>query len=80
MPVSWYGFYSMFNYPSEERLPLLRHVPLIINDVSSLTEPTKIAMGLVQGSEYVELEDVAGGIFELNTEQIIRHVSRYLGA
>jgi hypothetical protein len=36
-------------------------------------------MGLVQGSEYVELEDVAGGIFELNTEQIIRHVSRYLG-
>ena len=80
MPVSWYGFYSMFNYPSEERLPLLQHAPLIINDVSSLTEPTKIAMGLVQGSEYVELEDVAGGIFELNTEQIIRHVSRYLSA
>ena len=79
MPVSWYGFYSMFNYPSEDRLPLLQHVPLIINDTSSLTEPTKIAMSLVHNSEYVELEDVKGGIFELNTDQIIGHVSRYLG-
>ena len=79
MSVSWYGFYSMFNYPSEERLPLLQHVPLIINDTSSLTEPTKIAMALVHSSEYVELEDVKGGIFELNTNQIIEHVSRYLG-
>lgn len=78
MPVSWYGFYSMFNYPSEDRLPLLQHVPLIINDTSSLTEPTKIAMSLVHNSEYVELEDVKGGIFELNTDQIIGHVSRYL--
>ena len=80
MPVSWYGFYSMFNYPSEERLPLLQHVPLIINDDSSLTEPTKIAMSLVKDSEYVELEDVKGGIFELNTDQIISHVSGYLGS
>ena len=79
MSVSWYGFYSMFNFPSEERLPLLQHVPLIINDTSSLTEPTKIAMALVHSSEYVELEDVKGGIFELNTNQIIEHVSRYLG-
>ena len=80
MPVSWYGFYSMFNYPSEERLPLLQHVPLIINDDSSLTEPTKIAMSLVKDSEYVELADVKGGIFELNTDQIISHVSGYLGS
>ena len=79
MSVSWYGFYSMFNYPSEERLPLLQHVPLIINDTSSLTEPTKIAMALVHGSEYIELKDVKGGIFELNTDQIIEHVSDYLG-
>ena len=79
MSVSWYGFYSMFNYPSEERLPLLQHVPLIVNDTSSLTEPTKIAMELVHSSEYVELEDVKGGIFELNTDQIIEHVSHYLG-
>ena len=79
MSVSWYGFYSMFNYPSEERLPLLQHVPLIINDVSSLTEPTKIAMSLVHSSEYVELEDVRGGIFELNTDQIIRHLRNYIG-
>jgi len=80
MPVSWYGFYSMFNYPSEERLPLLQHVPLIINDVSSLTEPTKIATSLVENSEYIELSDVKGGIFELNTDQIISHVSGYLGS
>ena len=79
MPVSWYGFYSMFNYPSEERLPMLKHEPLIINDVSSLTESTKIAMSLVENSEYVELKDAKGGIFELNTDQIIGHVSRYLG-
>jgi hypothetical protein len=52
---------------------------LIINDTSSLTEPTKIAMALVHSSEYVELKDVKGGIFELNTNQIIEHVSRYLG-
>ena len=58
---------------------MLQHVPLIINDVSSLTEPTKIAMSLIHKSEYVELKDVKGGIFELNTDQIIGHVTRYLG-
>ena len=58
---------------------MLQHVPLIINDVSSLTEPTKIAMSLIHSSEYVELEDVKGGIFELNTDQIIKHVITYLG-
>ncbi|MDP6146613.1 MAG: alpha/beta hydrolase [Gammaproteobacteria bacterium] len=80
MPVSWYGFYAMFNYPSEERLPLLEHETLIINDVSSLTEPTKIADSLIKGSKYYELEDVKGGIFELNTDQIIDHIQSFLGA
>ena len=52
----------------------------IRDSVSSLTEPTKIAMSLVENSEYVELSDVKGGIFELNTDQIISHVSGYLGS
>jgi hypothetical protein len=52
---------------------------MIINDTSRLTEPTKIAMSLVHNNEYVELEDVKGRIYELNTDQIIGHVSRYLG-
>ena len=34
----------------------------------------------LENSEYVELEDVKGGIFELNTDQIISHVSGYLGS
>lgn len=79
IPVSWYGFYSMFNYPSEERLPLLQHETLIINDVSSLTEPTKVANSLVKNSNYFELKNVKGGIFELNTDQIIDHIDAFIG-
>ena len=33
-----------------------------------------------ENSKYVELADVKGGIFELNTDQIISHVSDYLGS
>ena len=69
----------MFNYPSEERLPLLQHETLIINDVSSLTEPTKVANSLVKNSKYFELKNVKGGIFELNTDQIIDHVDAFIG-
>ena len=75
----WFGFHAMFNYASEERLPLLTKPTLIINDDSSLTEPTKNASDLLQNKTYVELKNTCGGIFELNTDQLVEHVQTFLG-
>lgn len=74
----WFGFHAMFNYVSEERLPLLTQPTLIINDDSSLTEPTKIASELLQNKTYTELKNTSGGIFELNTDQIVEQVQAFL--
>ncbi|MBT3992473.1 MAG: hypothetical protein HOF02_00285 [Gammaproteobacteria bacterium] len=74
----WFGFDSMFNYPSEERLLLQKKPTLILNDQSSLTEPTSQANEVIQDSYYVELENTKGAIFELNTDQIIHHISEFL--
>ncbi len=76
----WFGFHAMFNYVSEERLPLLTQPTLIINDDSSLTEPTKIASELLQNKTYTELKNTSGGIFELNTDQIVEQVQTFLSA
>ena len=74
----WFGFHAMFNYVSEERLPLLTQPTLIINDDSALTEPTKIASELLQNKTYTELKNTSGGIFELNTDQIVEQVQAFL--
>jgi len=49
-----------------------------LNDQSSLTEPTSQANEVIQDSYYVELENTKGAIFELNTDQIIHHISEFL--
>jgi len=68
----------MFNYPSEKRLPLIEHPVLVINDNSSLTEATIQANEMIKNSVYEELTDAQGGVFELNVDQIIKHVCTFL--
>ena len=75
---NWFGFDSMFNYPSEKRLPLIEHPVLVINDNSSLTEATIQANEMIKNSVYEELTDAQGGVFELNVDQIIKHVCTFL--
>jgi pimeloyl-ACP methyl ester carboxylesterase len=74
----WFGFHAMFNYVSEERLPLLTQPTLIINDDSSLTDPTKTASEFIQNKTYTELKNTSGGIFELNIDQIVEQVRTFL--
>ena len=51
---------------------------LIINDQSSLTKATKTASELISDMNYIELDDTQGGIFELNIDQIAKHVITFL--
>ena len=74
----WFGFHAMFNYISEERLPHLKLPTLVINDQSSLTKATKAASELISDMNYIELDDTQGGIFELNIDQIAKHVITFL--
>ena len=74
----WFGFHAMFNYISEERLPLLKLPTLVVNDHSSLTKVTKAASELISDMNYIELNDTQGGIFELNIDQIAAHVISFL--
>ena len=74
----WFGFHSMFHYPSEERLPLSKVSSLVLNDQSSLTEPTSQAYKILTNAQYKELEKTKGAIFELNTDQIIHHIESFI--
>ena len=74
----WFGFHSMFHYPSEERLPLSKVSSLVLNDQSSLTEPTNQAYKILTNAQYKELEKTKGAIFELNTDQIIHHIESFI--
>ena len=74
----WFGFHSMFTYPSEERLPLSKVSTLVLNDQSSLTEPTSQAYKMLKNAHYKELEKTRGAIFELNTDQIIHHIEPFI--
>ena len=73
----WFGLQAMFNYLSEERLPLLNAPTLIINDISSLTEATRKASKMVKFGNYVELDNTKGAIFQLNVDQIISHINAF---
>ena len=68
----------MYKRQSEERLPHLKLPALIINDQSSLTKATKTASELISDMNYIELDDTQGGIFELNIDQIAKHVITFL--
>ena len=73
-----FGFHSMFHYLSEERLPLSKVSSLVLNDQSSLTEPTNQAYKILTNAQYKELEKTKGAIFELNTDQIIHHIESFI--
>jgi len=75
---AWFGFQSMFEYPSEDRLPKVNQPALVINVEGSLKEPTQQAAELIPESSYVEFENMSKGIFELHAQQLASAVSAFV--
>ncbi len=75
---AWFGFQSMFEYPSEERLPKLKQPALVINVEGSLKAVTQAAAELISEARYVEFPSMNKGIFELHTRQLASAVSGFV--
>ncbi len=75
---AWFGFQSMFEYPSEERLPKLKQTALVINVEGSLKAATQAAAELIPEARYVEFPSMNKGIFELHARQLASAVSAFV--
>jgi len=75
---AWFGFQSMFEYPSEERLPKVKQPALVINVEGSLKQPTRQAADLMPEASYVEFENMSKGIFELHAQPLASAVSAFV--
>ena len=74
----WFGFQSMFEYPSEERLVKVKQRALVVNVDSSLKAATLVAAELLPNVSYVEFMQMNRGIFELHGPQLAATVSAFV--
>ena len=74
----WHGFEAVFTYAAEDRLPLIRHRPLVINTDSMLKEPTANANAFLKNSDYRMLSHMKLGIFEIHAEELAKTIADFL--
>ncbi len=74
-PRGWWAYHSVFSYPAEQRLPLVRQPVLVPNTHGSLEEQTRAAAELFPDVELVEIPELSHGIFDVGVGRLAQ-VSR----
>ena len=71
---------AVFQYPAEQRAPLLQHPTLVLNPHGNLKEPTRAFAALLPNSVLVELPDLKYGIFDTAPDVIASESRAFLNA
>ncbi len=79
---SWQGkariYGAVFQYPAEERAPLLTQPTLVLNPHGNLKEPSRAYAELIEGATLIELPDLKYGIFDAAPELLASHARPFL--
>ena len=69
---------AVFQYPAEQRAPLLKHPALVLNPHGNLEIPTRRFSTLLPNAVLVELPELKYGIFDNAPEVIAEHTRAFL--
>ena len=69
-PYSWWAYHSVFSYPAEERLPLVRQPVLVPNTHGNLQEASRAAARLVPDATVIEMPDLTHGVFDVGVDRL----------
>ena len=69
---------AVFQYPAEERAPLLTQPTLVLNPHGNLKEPSRAYAELIDGATLIELPDLKYGIFDAAPEVLASHARPFL--
>lgn len=69
-PYSWWAYHSVFSYPAEERLPLVRQPVLVPNTHGNLQEQSRQAAKLMSDVRVVEMPDLSHGAFDVGVDRL----------
>ena len=69
-PYSWWAYHSVFSYPAEERLPLVRQPVLVPNTHGNLQENSRAAAALMADAKVVEMPDLTHGVFDVGVDRL----------
>ncbi len=69
-PYSWWAYHSVFSYPAEKRLPLVRQPVLVPNTHGNLQENSRQAAQLMSDVRVVELPSLTHGVFDVGVNEL----------
>ncbi|MEL0008098.1 MAG: alpha/beta fold hydrolase, partial [Luminiphilus sp.] len=69
---------AVFQYPAEQRAPLLMHPTLVLNPHGNLEGPSRDFSSLIPNAQVVELPDLKYGIFDTAPDVIASHSRAFL--
>ena len=69
-PYSWWAYHSVFSYPAEQRLPLVRQPVLVPNTHGNLQEASRAAAELIADVKVVEMPDLTHGVFDVGVDRL----------
>ena len=79
---AWQGkariYGAVFQYPAEERAPLLSHPVLVLNPHGNLKEPSRTYAKLIGDATLIELPDLKYGIFDAAPDVLASHARPFL--
>ena len=79
---AWQGkariYGAVFQYPAEERAPLMTQPTLVLNPHGDLKEPSRAYAELIERATLVELPDLKYGIFDAAPEILASHARPFL--
>ena len=69
-PYSWWAYHSVFSYPAEERLPLVRQPVLVPNTHGNLQDNSRAAAALIADVRVIEMPELTHGVFDVGVDQL----------
>ena len=79
---AWQGkariYGAVFQYPAEERAPLITQPTLILNPHGNLKEPSREYAEMIGGATIIELPDLKYGIFDVAPDVLASHARPFL--
>ncbi|HBK17701.1 MAG TPA: hypothetical protein DDZ38_03595 [Gammaproteobacteria bacterium] len=79
---AWQGkariYGAVFQYPAEERAPLLTQPTLVLNPHGNLKEPSRAFAEMIDGATLIELPDLKYGIFDASPDVLASHARPFL--
>ena len=79
---AWQGkariYGAVFQYPAEERAPLITQPTLILNPHGNLKEPSREYAEMIDGATIIELPELKYGIFDVAPDVLASHARPFL--